>query len=247
MQRTASKAPDQPLPLVVHRQTDLLPLKVLEVKRTWPTLRSVVDGAPCHYLTCFRFFHTEETLYLDVVANCRRLTTRFTDHNDPLHEDDVIELFLRAPSAGTHELQQPNSTPGIRYLELQASPAGRLLDAWVSNRTDLEALNTDRNLELAYNTIGPSRPTVEALLDDHSPDQFSSADFAQGVNVRVWKVRFRIPLAGLELTQNRASNWTANVFRIQRSASGVEHQAWKPTGRIDFHRPECFGRLQIEA
>lgn len=220
------------------------------VDQRWTRLGSVQDGSRAQWETLFSFAHTQEALVLDLVARSARLTTHHTQRNAPLHKDDVVEVFIG-----------PESVDSPSYLELQASPAGILFDAWITNHTDFSAPNPERDLITSFYPEGTYRPKVQVLLDGESPSSFTAKQFQQGVAVNEWRTRFKIPCSTLAHPQGksksqsssisskhtRSRSWRVNVFRIQQVPNGREYQAWRPTGLIDFHRPSYFGELTLGA
>ena len=231
------------------------------VDQRWTRLGSVQDGSRPQWETWFFLAHSQEALVLDIVARADRLTTRYTRHNDPLHKGDVVEVFI-----GPEIVDGPPS-----YLELQASPAGILFDAWITNRTDVSVPNPQRELLASFNPEGTDRPQVQVLLDGESPSSFTAQQFQQGVNVNEWRTRFKIPYSAIAHPQGkifrepqahgqrrsckpsssqtdlRNRSWRVNVFRIQQVPNGREYQSWRPTGLIDFHRPASFGEFSLPA
>lgn len=60
-----------------------------------------------------------------------------------------------------------------------------------------------------------------------------------------------IPLAEFITARNippkNGEHWLFNIYRINNTRSGsVEYSAWSPTGIINFHMPESFGKLIFE-
>ena len=62
---------------------------------------------------------------------------------------------------------------------------------------------------------------------------------------RGWEVELAIPLRQLAPRRWPAPGveWRFNAYRVDRSPRGDELQALFPTGRLDFHVPDRFGRL----
>lgn len=218
------------------------PLQQTVVDDSWPQLLDVATGAACLHPTRFRWYQEPRCLVLDVIAECSVLQSRFRNANDPLYEADVIEVFLHVQGAGR------------RYLELEASPAGCLFDAWIDNRTDLDDPLAERDLHTYFNAPGPHRPTLETLLDGTPPVELVGLE--GGLRVSEWRVRFTIPWVSLGFGECPGRGQSThpvcrgllrcNVFRIQHYPGGREYQAWRPTGMLDFHRPQHFGTLSIK-
>ena len=67
----------------------------------------------------------------------------------------------------------------------------------------------------------------------------------------IWSVEIAIPftefITARNLPPQKGDRWHMNLYRIDRTASkNDEFSAWSPTGKINFHMPEKFGRLVFE-
>jgi hypothetical protein len=64
-----------------------------------------------------------------------------------------------------------------------------------------------------------------------------------------WEVEWSIPFASVSPGEPVAGQvWRVNFLRIDRPlgpGTEAELSAWSPTGRRNFHRPECFGVLEF--
>jgi hypothetical protein len=64
----------------------------------------------------------------------------------------------------------------------------------------------------------------------------------------IWSVEIRIPLSEFVTARNNppepVDEWGINFYRIDRPEDGNdEYSAFSPTGVINFHRPDKFGKL----
>lgn len=212
----------------------------------WHPLLDVVTGATPDLATRFRVQLEPAALVVEVEAQCDVLRSPFDERNDPLYEADALELFLD-PLGGGHI-----------YRELEASPTGAMFDAWIVNRTDLERPEAKRELHTVFPRAQRNSPSVQVRIDGRAPDSPDRKALRTGLRATSWAARWTIPLATAQLasggvdSEDRAGalpvvtppdDWRLNVFRIQHRGSGADPilQAWRPTGRRDFHRPEVFG------
>ncbi|MCX7841785.1 MAG: carbohydrate-binding family 9-like protein [Clostridia bacterium] len=65
---------------------------------------------------------------------------------------------------------------------------------------------------------------------------------------KTWCVEIQIPFSEFVLAKNHpplpGDEWGVNFYRIEKSEDGSEeYSAFCPTGLINFHKPECFGKL----
>lgn len=144
--------------------------------------------------------------------------TTFRRRDDPLWQEEVVEVFLA-----------PGSAVPRRYVELEVSPAGILFDALVANPTGL-------------------RRDLMADVTWDCPE----LRWAAGLGTGGWWASLEVPwesvLAALGWTSALPELWRANFYRVDRPRDGSppEYSAASPTlvTPADFHRPECFGRLE---
>lgn len=187
-------------------------------------LVDVASGTPSFQATTVRLLHDSTRLYLAFHVEDRDIWGSYRNHDDPLHEEEVVEVFLDPYGQGRI------------YYEFQLSPHGVTFDALVVNRQQfpdgLRNLTTlperdCRGLEAAVR--------VEGEID--SRREVSSH----------WDGELAIPLAELAPPHpvRRGDVWRMNLFRIDRARDGDEFQAWSPTGRLDFHMPVYFGGLEF--
>ncbi|HEX7154746.1 MAG TPA: carbohydrate-binding family 9-like protein [Thermoanaerobaculia bacterium] len=179
-------------------------------------LRNTVDGAAPRLATTVAVWFDEEMLTFLFSSTDDHIVARYTEHDAPLWEEDVVEVFL-APDGLTE------------YFELEVSPNGTTFDARIVSPDGARAtMQTD----LAW--------TCEGLMAAVRRATEATGEVTIDTVVRV---PFRslgrtAPVAGEE--------WRGNFFRIDRhEVHGDEYTAWRPTLRMpaDFHVPGAFGRL----
>jgi hypothetical protein len=148
----------------------------------------------------------------------------FVRRDDPLYQEEVVEVFL-APGAATP----------TEYFEIEVSPLGTLFDARISNpnsrRSDMKTEVGWNCSEIAWRVgRGTARQDWWAALA--IPWASAGADTSDaGPSPRVWR---------------------ANFYRIDRprhpNAGPAEFSAWSPTlaEPADFHLPGFFGTLVLE-
>lgn len=141
------------------------------------------------------------------------------DHDAPLYEEDVVEVFL-APLATT------------QYFEIEVNPLGTTFDARITSPSGVRATMT---AELGW--------TCERLFA-----AIARTKIADGPDAQVLTV-IRIPFASLGVgVPATGEEWRGNLFRIDRHPSGDEFSAWRPTFRVpaDFHVAAAFGVMRFE-
>ncbi len=177
-----------------------------------------LTGAPPRHPTVARVLRDERHLYLAFDCRDDQVFVRSgRQHDDPIYEDEVVEVFL--DPAGT----------GRDYVEIEVSPAGVTFDArFESWRSDLGRARAWESGAVAAAWIdrGPAVDrgwTVELRLPT---DALRGAAPPPGPGSR-----WRANLYRLE-THNRAG--------------AVEGQAFSPPYRGDFHALDRFGWLVFD-
>jgi len=141
-------------------------------------------------------------------------------HDDPLYEEDVVEIFL---------------APRLRseYFEIEVNPVGSTFDARIESPQGVRAsMHVDRSWH-CEGLVAAVRKTLEAR-------RLLSLDTV---------IRIPFACLGCPAPRN-GDSWFANFFRIDRHPSeGDEFSAWRPTMKqpADFHVTEAFGRVLFQA
>ncbi|QHW35181.1 hypothetical protein GZH47_19505 [Paenibacillus rhizovicinus] len=172
-------------------------------------LTEVVTGARPALATSVRACWTDADLRFRFECEDDHVAARMTGHDDPLYEEDVVEIFL------------DETGDGMEYYELEVSPLNVVFDALVRN--DLQG-------------------SIEADLDWHPAGMTTSVTEAEGG--RVYEVR--IPMLNFKRMPVEGTVWRWNAYRIDEDRQGVRHYwAWRPTGAVNYHRPQYFGALSF--
>lgn len=206
-------------------ETVLVPRAEFDMEEPWRTpgvctpvrLRSSLDGAAPRLPTSAALFYDDDYLSVLFSAADDALCATWLEHDAPLYEEDVFELFV-APETLTE------------YFEIEVNPLGTLFDARVvSPDGDRQTMRVDR----AW--------TCEGLFAAVRIQRESSGMMSVDTIVRIpfFALERSVPGDG--------ETWRANLFRIDRSPSGNEFSAWQPTHRrpADFHVPAAFGVLRF--
>jgi hypothetical protein len=178
------------------------------------------DGAAPRLATSVAAYFDDEMLTVLFSASDDHVQATFLDHDAPLYEQDVVEIFL-APVALT------------RYFELEISPQGTLFDAIVDSP---DGVRSTMRVDREWNCAG----LMAALRRKTAPRGLSTIDTV--VRIPFGSLGRGVPARG--------ESWRANFFRIDRHPRlGDEFSAWRPTLRHppDFHVPAAFGILRFES
>jgi len=181
-------------------------------------LREDGSGGAPRQPTAARLLWDDTYLYVAFVCQDRDVWGVTTERDQPIYEQEVVEVFLDEDS------------DGIGYVEIEVSPLNAVLDLWMLNRDDR------RQGLWGWDSAG----LRTAVVVDGDP-------FHRGTDDRSWTVEMAIPFADLltapHIPPRSGDVWRANLYRIDRAAAGDEYSAWSPTFRRNYHTPERFGVL----
>jgi hypothetical protein len=184
-------------------------------------LRLTESGEAPRQSTTVRLLWDDACLYAAFAVRDEDIRATHGERDDPLWQEEVVELFL-----------DPWGAERV-YLEIEVSPRNVVFDALVVNRTAPGERRRDLSALVAW--------TCEGLRTAVRVDGVVNG----GAVSRGWDVEIALPLRQLAARSAPAPGveWRWNAYRVDRSARGDELQAFSPTGRADFHVPERFGRL----
>lgn len=181
-------------------------------------LRSSVDGSTPRLTTSVAAWFDEQYLTVLFSAADDHIMATHLLHDEPLYEQDVVEVFL-APD-------------GIRsYFELEVNPQGTTFDALIDSPNGVrEGMKADRSW-----TCRGMWAAVRKLLES---DGAISVDTV--IRIPFSSMDRKAPGDG--------ETWRGNFFRIDRHPQhGDEYTAWQPTMKnpADFHVAAAFGVLRF--
>jgi hypothetical protein len=191
----------------------------------WHATHGISWGPP-EYPTEFRALWSDSGLYLrfDVADEDPWHTMR--RHDDPLWEEEVVEIFIDPGGTGTH------------YVEVEWNPANVVTDLHIISGMPNKKADIHWGVEGLESRARLNRDndgkitgwTVTALLP--------------------WSGFQSLPsTSDIALPPRSGDRWRFNVFRIERPGgkSDPDHDvilaAWSPPPGRSFHVPEVFGDL----
>ena len=182
-------------------------------------LRRATDGAPPRLATAVVLYFDNDFLTAVFSGSDDRIVATHLEHDAPLYEEDVVELFL-APH------------PPAEYFEVEVNPLGTVFDARIDSPDGIRAtMQADRGWDC---------PGLFAAVCSRKE---SSGAISFDVVVRIPFTSLAVPMP------QSGETWKANFFRIDRHpAQGDEYSAWQPTMKnpADFHVTAAFGTLRFE-
>jgi hypothetical protein len=181
------------------------------------------SGAPAQQ-TEVRLCWDDACLYVAFSCKDTDIRATFEHRDDPLYDEEVVELFL----CPTGDLRH--------YFEIEVSPRNVVFDAKVFNP---EGDRRTMLVDATWNAPGlRTAVRVSGTLNDRSAPDVG------------WIAEIAVPFADLGLAGAPAPGtlWRANLYRIERGEP-EEFTAWAPTYRepADFHVPAAFGEIVFVA
>lgn len=178
--------------------------------------------SPDFHLTAFGACWSETHLYLAWRCMDSDIWSTYTERDEPLYEQEVVEAFLCPTGDVRH------------YYEINISPANVIFDAKVHS-PDLH--RGTMQVDVAWDCPGlETAVRVFGTLNDRT-------DVDAG-----WSVEAAIPFSAFPEAGTPAggSEWRANFYRIDR-ARPPEFTCWSPTREepANFHVPRRFGTLRF--
>jgi len=181
-------------------------------------LRRATDGGPARQQTTAAAYFDDEMLTIVFAGVDDRVVATHLQHDAPLYEEDVVEVFL-APS----RLEE--------YFEIEVNPLGTTFDARIESP---DGKRSTMKTDLAW--------TCEGLF----PGVRRTTGRLAGATLDV-VIRIPFAALGRTAPAD-GETWRGNFFRIDREpALGDDFLAWQPTMRTppDFHLPAAFGILRF--
>ncbi len=175
-------------------------------------------GGPPEQGTSVRLCWDEEALHVRFDCEDRHAWSTFRRRDDPLWQEEVVEVFLA-----------PGEEDPVRYAEIEVNPGGVAFDARIHNPT---GLRQDMTADTTWNCAGLR---WAAGWGDARQDWWAELSIP-------WTGLEADAGAGLPTL------WRANLYRVERPEGGnAEYSAWSPTlvSPADFHKPARFGLLQL--
>lgn len=172
------------------------------------------------FSTYTKICYDDKNLYIAFICQDKDIYSTFTEHDQHLWEDEVVEVFIDVDDKIT------------TYVEIEVAPTNIYFDSYI-----VDTLNIDMEETTKFELAG-FKSSVKA---DGTINQREDED-------REWVVEMAIPFSSIAKDYNPkkliSTKWKINFYRIDNDADGPVFYAYFPTyGR--FHRPSVFGVLQF--
>ena len=185
------------------------------------SLRLTDTGAEPKLKTQVRALWDDEYLYVGFYAEDTDIWATMDQHDQPLWEEEVVEVFIDADK------------DGIGYVEFNVNPLNALFDVAVLNRTRVKS-------ECKIMKDWDCEGIKHAVVCDGDPRSRETQD-------RSWTTEIAIPFRQIYTAPNippkNGDTWRINFYRIEQGRDAEEYTAWSPTGAINYHLPDSFGTI----
>ena len=174
---------------------------------------------PYKPLTVFSIAHSGKAIYIDFVVRCNYLRAANYENNSHVHQDSCVEFFV-APNG-----RQP-------YYNWEFNCIGTIHAARRMDRNNGELLGDDQLAQVRRYASCGNRPFEEV----------------QGMFT--WNLLVEIPLSLMDVEfKGEPIDMMANFYKCADLTSSPHFLSWAPisTPEPDFHRPEFFQPIRLEA
>jgi Carbohydrate family 9 binding domain-like len=181
-----------------------------------------LDYGPNGYRTQFRALWSEDALFLRFDVSDPEPWHTMTRRDDPLWDEEVVEIFLDLDGSGTN------------YAEVELSPANVVCDVRMVRGSPDKKMDLSFDLEGLESRVVPREGGWTGLL--RLP----------------WSGFRPLPSAAhISLPPKPGDRWRFNVYRIERPngkghpSDGAIFASWSPTGSDSFHVPASFQTFEL--
>lgn len=205
------------------RKTDTVPLEAIDFSQAEEgRVASVRPESSAHHPeTRFYVLHDGKALYVQFCVKDAHVRSVQTAYQGPVYTDSCVEFFV-----------QP--VKGKGYFNFEINAGGTLLCSYIEDPTRVPggfvkwtpvAVEWGRQVEI--------RTSLPRVVD---PERAAE-----------WTVRYRVPFTLFECYAGPVTEkeWRGNVYKCGDGTSHPHWISWSPVSALNFHLPECFGRLSL--
>lgn len=191
-------------------------------------LKLTLDGGAPLWPTKARLLYDDENLYVGFQSRDPNIWGTLTGHDDPIYNEDVVEIFIDPAGLGTI------------YYELEVSPLNVSFDAIIINDAPVCGSAGRGGRFQGFTGWDPAgfRHAVQITqgrLNDRSA--------GPGIWCCEMAIRFADLFLGANVPPKPGDQWRGNLYRIDIDGERCEESALSPTGMPDFHVPSRFARF----
>jgi hypothetical protein len=190
-------------------------------------LVDVVDGSVPLRSTEVKALWDSAYLYVAFVVEDSAVRNTMTQHDAPLYQQDVVELFLDPDGDGLYYYELEWNCLNATFDLIMASAPGEPLPPGETTRNHLDWTASGSHSAVVVNGTANN-----------------DADTDSGMVVEVALAWSDLQRSTQALPPASGDSLRANFYRIDYPTSGpTEYTAWSPTGAVQYHMPSKFGAL----
>lgn len=166
----------------------------------------------------------DDYLYVAFYCEDRKLWATYQAQDDPLYEEDVVEIYIDPDGDGEN------------YLEIEVNPLNTIFDLWLTKpRKQGGQAYKDWTMEGLKTAI-----SMSGNLNDHSsPDEYWVCEMALPFEAMAFCAE------SVAMPPKKNDTWRVNLYRFDRASTldpAREATGWSQTGGGQ-HVPGKFGKL----
>jgi glucose/arabinose dehydrogenase len=192
----------------------------------------IQDPRPHSQPTEVRMLWDDDNLYVLFVATDPDVWSRLTERDDPLWNDEVVEIFFDPTGES------------LRYAEIEVNSLNTIVDllvTWTPKRQSFFEWSPELR----------SAVTVDGTVNDHT-DEDRRWVMEIAIPWSALQSDLLDVMGDQSLPPREGDVWRFNFYRYERLRENgveteIEYSAWSPTGEINFHMPERFGLVTFRA
>jgi hypothetical protein len=165
-----------------------------------------------------RLAHDDSSLFGIFDVKDRYVRCTHTEFQDEVWKDSCVEIFLHPP--------------GNFYLNFEFNCGGAL-------RCSANSIDGTEEPEFL------SRRQKDRIQIYHSLPSIIDTEIPDATR---WMLEFAIPKEAIEECLGRplgfsGTTWRGNLYKCADESSHPHWLSWAPVAELNFHRPDCFGKL----
>ena len=177
--------------------------------------------------TCARLLYNNNGIFGIFKVEDRYTRSIRTQYGDPVCKDSCVEFFV-----------QPKPDRG--YFNFEFNCGGVMLSSFISDPQRTE--NGFRDFIRLPHADGGLVPIFHSMPTIVEPEIVGPTN---------WTLEFFIPFKLLEKYVGRIESiskqtWNANFYKCGDETSMPHWAAWSPLKDLNFHSPECFGKIVFD-
>ncbi|KMQ51518.1 hypothetical protein CHISP_1526 [Chitinispirillum alkaliphilum] len=181
-----------------------------------------------HYpRTLVKLAYTEKHITGIFCVNDRYVRCVHTRYMDPVYTDSCVEFFIK-----------PNRGHG--YFNFEFNCGGAFLSSYIVDpaRTS-EGFRDYKVIPWSHGENVKVFPSMPPRVDPEI------------VGAVTWQIQFIIPFSFFEHYSGKLEiasgmQWSGNFYKCGDATSHPHWASWSPVKELNFHMPECFGRIEFE-